>query len=177
MKKKTISRIRKRIVSHPKSAIVEIISISHIIFSPLKKDTLYTANQKKKKGKNTLNFLLRKVYLWGRKCLCGEATFLYISLSLYKSYLSSILHLLSLTLQCVLKSSNSFKHFLSCWHTDNAWLHVGNASIGYGSFSAIIFFPHQVPLEYTNDEYMKMERRKGKTSKLNILLLRFQSFS
>lgn len=51
------------------------------------------------------------------------------------NYLSSIRHLFSLTLQCALKSSNNLMHFLSCWHTDNAWLHVGNASIGYGSFS------------------------------------------
>lgn len=52
------------------------------------------------------------------------------------TYLSSILHLLSLTLQCSLKSSNNLMHLRSCWHTDNAWLHVGKASTGYGSFSA-----------------------------------------
>lgn len=54
-----------------------------------------------------------------------------------KVYLSSILHLLSRTLQCVLKFSNSFMHFLSCWHTDSAWLQVGKASTGYGSFSVL----------------------------------------
>lgn len=53
------------------------------------------------------------------------------------SHLSSIRHLFSRTLQWVLKSSNSLMHLRSCWHTDNAWLHVGKASTGYGSFSAI----------------------------------------
>jgi len=52
------------------------------------------------------------------------------------THLFSILHLLSRTLQCVLKSSKSFRHLRSCWQTDSAWLHVGRASIGYGSFSA-----------------------------------------
>lgn len=44
-------------------------------------------------------------------------------------------HLLSRTLQCVLKLSKSSMHFGDCWHIANAWLHVGSASIGYGSFS------------------------------------------
>lgn len=51
------------------------------------------------------------------------------------AHLSSILHLLSRTLQCVLKFSNNFMHFLSCWQTLSAWLQVGSASTGYGSFS------------------------------------------
>lgn len=34
-------------------------------------------------------------------------------------------------------------HFGDCWHTANAWLHVGNASIGYGSFS-VLFFPPKI---------------------------------
>lgn len=54
----------------------------------------------------------------------------YISLKQSHTNLSSIRHLLSRTLQWVLKSSKSFMHFLSCWHTLNAWLQVGKASTG-----------------------------------------------
>jgi len=63
----------------------------------------------------------------------------YLRICIFKklsTHLFSILHLLSRTLQCVLKSSKSFRHLRSCWQTDSAWLHVGRASIGYGSFSA-----------------------------------------
>lgn len=158
----------------------------HHIF-PLKKDTLLLEylyiyyieysrvspiEERKEWEESTLNFFLRE---WRISTICGRRKYgscgyiLYIFLSQYKSYLSSILHLLSLTLQCVLKSSNSFKHFLSCWHTDNAWLHVGNASIGYGSFSAAIF-----PDPLRNHKATNMEiEKKGKISKLNIPLLRF----
>lgn len=61
------------------------------------------------------------------------------------TYLSSIRHLLSRTLQYVLKLSNSSMHFGDCWHIANAWLHVGSASIGYGSFSV-----GQIHWHYTN---------------------------
>lgn len=51
-------------------------------------------------------------------------------------HLSSIRHFPSRTLQLTLKSSNNLMHFLSCWQTERAWLQVGSASTGYGSFSA-----------------------------------------
>lgn len=44
-------------------------------------------------------------------------------------------HLPSRTLQCVLKFSYSWLQTFSFWQTERAWLHVGRASIGYGSFS------------------------------------------
>lgn len=109
------------------------------------KDTGNTQERDREKERET-NGINHKL----RQCLMIRKWYL-------KPYLSSMRHLLSRTLQCVLKLSKSSMHFGDCWHIANAWLHVGSASLGYGSFSVnnavdILFCTHKTTINENKKE-------------------------